>query len=208
MSVSKRSGTDTVEEITKKRIEKRNGEKRIMKSAKTNTVNNDDFKIIGKKFVFVINNDENNEKTDKACQAFIKWLATPQNSRKYIDCHGIIAGGWCINLPEVNTLYHIGTMYDALTGGTVDVIYLMFNNKLLNRIVYLDNEITQRGSILLPIDDKIEYVPFALKYTTARKKSTTTKTTEKTDKTTPTKTKTPKTATKTTKTTDKKVVTE
>lgn len=179
-------------------------------NAKTNTVNNDDFKIIGKKFVFVINNDENNEKTDKACQAFIKWLATPQNSRKYIDCHGIIAGGWCINLPEVNTLYHIGTMYDALTGGTVDVIYLMFNNKLLNRIVYLDNEITQRGSILLPIDDKIEYVPFALKYTTARKESTTTKTnstktptktqtkttektTEKTDKTTPTKTKTPKT---------------
>lgn len=170
-------------------------------NAKTNTVNNDDFKIIGKKFVFVINNDENNEKTDKACQAFIKWLATPQNSRKYIECHGIIAGGWCINLPEVNTLYHIGTMYDALTGGTVDVIYLMFNNKLLNRVVYLDNEITQRGSILLPIDDKIEYVPFALKYTTARKKSTTTKTT-------PTKTKTSKTATKTTKTTDKKVVTE
>lgn len=170
-------------------------------NAKTNTVNNDDFKIIGKKFVFVINNDENNEKTDKACQAFIKWLATPQNSRKYIDCHGIIAGGWCINLPEVNTLYHIGTMYDALTGGTVDVIYLMFNNKLLNRIVYLDNEITQRGSILLPIDDKIEYVPFAFKYTTARKKTptkkstTTPKTTQKTDtkksttqKSTPTKT--------------------
>lgn len=185
----------------------------------TNTKNtkNDDIKIIGKKFVFVINNDENNEKTDKACQAFIKWLATPQNSRKYIDCYGIVAGGWCINLPEVNTLYHIGTMYDALTGGTVDVIYLMFNNKLLNRIVYLDNEITQRGSILLPIDDKIEYVPFALKYTTARKKSTTTKTnstktptktqtkttektTEKTDKTTPTKTKTA------TKTENKKVV--
>lgn len=154
-----------------------------------NTVINNELKIVGKKFVFVINNDENNEKTDKACQAFIKWLATPQNSRKYIDCNGIVAGGWCINLPEVNTLYHIGTMYDALTGGTVDVIYLMFNNKLLNRIVYLDNEITQRGSILLPIDDKIEYVPFALKYTTARKKSTTTKT-----------------PTKTTKTTDKKVV--
>lgn len=168
-----------------------------------NTVTNNELKIVGKKFVFVINNDENNEKTNKACQAFIKWLATPQNSRKYIDCHGIIAGGWCINLPEVNTLYHIGTMYDALTGGTVDVIYLMFNNKLLNRIVYLDNEITQRGSILLPIDDKIEYVPFALKYTTARKKSTTTKTptktqTKTTQKTDTTKTqKTDKTPTKT-----------
>lgn len=163
--------------------------KSTTKTTENRRTENDDIKIIGKKFVFVINNDENNEKTDKACQAFIKWLATPQNSRKYIDCHGIIAGGWCINLPEVNTLYHIGTMYDALTGGTVDVIYLMFNNKLLNRIVYLDNEITQRGSILLPIDNKIEYVPFAFKYTTARKKtptkkSTTTKTENKTPKTT------------------------
>lgn len=169
-----------------------------------NTVTTNELKIVGKKFVFVINNDENNEKTNKACQAFIKWLATPQNSRKYTDCYGIVAGGWCINLPEVNTLYHIGTMYDALTGGTVDVIYLMFNNKLLNRIVYLDNEIAQRGSILLPIDDKIEYVPFAFKYTTARKKTpTTTKTNTKTNSTTtPTKTKTP---TKTTKTTAGKV---
>lgn len=176
-----------------------------------NTVIDNELKIVGKKFVFVINNDENNEKTDKACQAFIKWLATPQNSRKYIDCHGIVAGGWCINLPEVNTLYHIGTMYDALTGGTVDVIYLMFNNKLLNRIVYLDNEITQRGSILLPIDDKIEYVPFGFKYVNGTRKRATKKqstTTEKTNSTTtPTKTKTstktPKTAKTATKTAEK-----
>lgn len=178
----------------------------MKKTENTKTVENNDLQIIGKKFVFVINNDENNEKTDKACQAFIKWLATPQNSRKYIDCHGIIAGGWCINLSEVNTLYHIGTMYDALTGGTVDVIYLMFNNKLLNRIVYLDNEITQRGSILLPIDDKIEYVPFGFKYVNGTRKRATKKqstTTEKTNSTTtPTKTKTP---TKTTKTTAEKV---
>lgn len=176
-----------------------------------NTVIDNELKIVGKKFVFVINNDENNGKTDKACQAFIKWLATPQNSRKYIDCHGIVAGGWCINLPEVNTLYHIGTMYDALTGGTVDVIYLMFNNKLLNRIVYLDNEITQRGSILLPIDDKIEYVPLGFKYVNGTRKRATKKqstTTEKTNSTTtPTKTKTstktPKTAKTATKTAEK-----
>lgn len=192
---------------------------------KTNTVANtnaitDSIKIIGKKIEFVINNDENNEMTEKASMSFIEWLKTPQNSSKYINKYGIIAGGWCIDLANVKSIYHIGTMFDALTGGMVDIIYLIFDNKLLNRIVYLDNEIAQRGSILLPIDDKIEYVPFAFKYTTARKKtptkkSTTTKTenktpktTQKTDKTTPTKTKTPKTATKTTKTTDKKVVTD
>lgn len=186
----------------------------------TKNTKNDDIKIIGKKVEFVINNDENNEMTEKASMSFIEWLKTPQNSSKYINKYGIIAGGWCIDLANVKSIYHIGTMFDALTGGMVDIIYLIFDNKLLNRIVYLDNEIAQRGSILLPIDDKIEYVPFAFKYTTARKKSTTTKTptktqtkttektTEKTDKTTPTKTKTPKTATKTTKTTDKKVVAE
>lgn len=188
------------------------------------TTENGNIKIIGKKVEFVINNDENNEMTEKASMSFIEWLKTPQNSSKYINKYGIIAGGWCIDLANVKSIYHIGTMFDALTGGMVDIIYLIFDNKLLNRIVYLDNEIAQRGSILLPIDDKIEYVPFAFKYTTARKKSTTTKTptktqtktptkttektTEKTDKTTPTKTKTPKTATKTTKTTDKKVVAE
>lgn len=161
---------------------------------KTNTVANtnaitDSIKIIGKKVEFVINNDENNEMTEKASMSFIKWLKTPQNSSKYINKYGIIAGGWCIDLANVKSIYHIGTMFDALTGGMVDIIYLIFDNKLLNRIVYLDNEIAQRGSILLPIDDKIEYVPFAFKYTTARKKtptkkSTTTKTENKTPKTT------------------------
>lgn len=186
-----------------------------MKKTSENVTNNE-FKLIGKKFKFCINNDTDCEKTEKASIAFIEWLKTPQNNKKYIDRYGIIAGGWCINIADVVSMYHIGCAYDALTGGTVEMIYLTFDNRLLNRIVYLDSEILQRGSILLPIDDKIEYVPFAFKYTTARKKSTTTKTqtkttektTEKTDKTTPTKTKTPKTATKTTKTTDKKVVTE
>jgi len=193
-----------------------------MKKTSENVTNtNNEFKLIGKKFKFCINNDTDCEKTEKASIAFIEWLKTPQNNKKYIDCYGIIAGGWCIDIADVVSMYHIGVAYDALTGGVVDVIYITFNNELLNRIVYLDNEITQRGSILLPIDDKIEYVPFAFKYTTARKKTptkkstttktqtkTTEKTTEKTDKTTPTKTKTPKTATKTTKTTDKKVVTD
>lgn len=161
---------------------------------KTNTVANtnaitDSIKIIGKKVEFVINNDENNEMTEKASMSFIEWLKTPQNSSKYINKYGIIAGGWCIDLANVKSIYHIGTMFDALTGGMVDIIYLIFDNKLLNRIVYLDNEIAQRGSILLPIDDKIEYVPFAFKYTTARKKtptkkSTMTKTENKTPKTT------------------------
>lgn len=173
-------------------------------NTKTNTVNNDDFKIIGKKIEFIINNDEDNEMTEKASMSFIKWLKTPQNSNKYTNQYGIIAGGWCVDLANVQSIYHIGTMFDALTGGMVDVIYLIFENKLLNRIVYLDNKITQRGSILLPIDNKIEYVPFALKYTTARKRTTTKKSTPKTtaktnSTTTPTKTKTP------TKTTAEKV---
>lgn len=170
-------------------------------NTKTNTVNNNDFKIIGKKFKFCINNDTNTELTEQACLAFIKWLSTPQNSKKYIDCHGIMAGGWCINLSDVTEMYHIGSAYDALTGGTVEVIYLKFDNRLLNRIVYLDSEIINRGSILLPIDGKIEYIPFSFKYTTARKRtakkqSTTEKTTATTKKT--------KTATKTPKTTPTK----
>lgn len=173
-----------------------------------NTVTNNDLQIVGKKIEFVINNDENNEKTEKATVSFIEWLKTSFNSRKYIDRYGIIPGGWCVDITDVTSIYHIGTAYDAITGNTVDIIYLIFDNKLLNRIVYFDNEIAQRGSILLPIDDKIEYVPFAFKYTTARKKtptkkSTTTKTNTKTNSTTtPTKTKTP---TKTTKTTAEKV---
>lgn len=103
----------------------------------------------------------------------------------------------------------------------MDIIYLKFENRLLNRIVYLDNTIVERGTILLPIDNKIEYVPFALKYTTARKNQQRQKQTVqkhqrkhrqkqrknngKTDKTTPTKTKTPK---RQRKQQTKKVVTE
>lgn len=105
-------------------------------------------------------------------------------------------------------MYHIGVAYDALTGGVVDVIYITFNNELLNRIVYLDNEIAQRGTILLPIGDKIEYIPFSFKYVNGTQKRVTKKqsTTEKT----PTeKTPTKKTPTKKTKTdTTKKAVSE
>lgn len=184
------------------------------KTTTNTTTENGNIKIVGKRVEFVINNDENNEKTEKATVAFIEWLKTSFNSKKYIDRYGIIPGGWCIDITDVNEIIHVGTAFDSITGGDVAIIYLKFNNSLLDRIVYLDNTIVERGSILLPIDDKIEYVPFALKYTTARKKSTTTKTnstktpTKTQTKTTPTKTKTPKTATKTTKTTDKKVVTE
>lgn len=171
-----------------------------MKST-TNTKNtkntkNDDIKIIGKKVEFVINNDENNEMTEKASMSFIEWLKTPQNSSKYINKYGIIAGGWCIDLANVKSIYHIGTMFDALTGGMVDIIYLIFDNKLLNRIVYLDNEITQRGSILLPIDDKIEYIPFSFKYVNGTRKRATKKQST-TEKTTATKTNTTATTEKT-----------
>ena len=180
-----------------------------MKNTKTeNTVTNN-IDVIGKPFAFVINNDEQTEKTEKASMAFIEWIKTSQGSKKYIDKYGIIAGGWCIDMTDVVNFVHVATAQDALTGGAVDVIYLIFENELLNRIVYLDGAIRQRGSILLPIDNKIEYIPFAFKYTTARKKtptkkSTTTKTsTDTKTKTTP-KTKT-STATKTqTKTTENK----
>lgn len=176
----------------------------------TNTTENSDIKIVGKRIEFIINNDENNEKTEKATVAFIEWLKTSFNSKKYIDRYGIIPGGWCIDITDVNEIIHVGTAFDSITGGDVAIIYLKFNNSLLDRIVYMDNAIIKRGSILLPIDNKIEYVPFTFKYTTARKKtptkkSTTTKTsTDTKTKTTP-KTKTPKTATKTT---EKKVVTD
>lgn len=182
------------------------------KTTTNTTTENGNIKIVGKRIEFVINNDENNEKTEKATVAFIEWLKTPFNSKKYIDRYGIIPGGWCIDITDVNEIYHIGTAYDSITGGTVEMVYLKFENRLLNRIVYLDNIIVERGSILLPIDNKIEYVPFAFKYTTARKKtptkkSTTTKTNStKTPTKTQTKTKTPKTATE--KITDKKVVTD
>lgn len=171
----------------------------------TNTTENGDIKIVGKRIEFVINNDENNEKTEKATVSFIEWLKTSFNSRKYIDHYGIIPGGWCIDITDVDEIIHIGTAFDSITGGDVAIIYLKFNNELLNRIVYFDNTIIKRGSILLPIDNKIEYVPFTFKYTTARKKTTTTKTNTKTNSTTtPTKT---KTSTKTPKTTPTKTKT-
>lgn len=171
-----------------------------MKKTSENVTNNE-FKLIGKKFKFCINNDTECEKTNNAVLSFIEWLKTPQNSKKYIDRYGIIAGGWCIDIADVVSMYHICVAYDALTGGVVDVIYITFNNELLNRIVYLDNEIAQRGTILLPIGDKIEYIPFSFKYVNGTRKRATKKqsTTEKTA------TKTTKT---TEKTTDKKVVTD
>lgn len=175
---------------------------------KTNTVTNtntitDSIKIVGKKVEFVINNDENTELTEKATVAYIEWLKTPFNSRKYTDTYGIVAGGWCIDLSDVTEIYHIGTAYDSITGGTVEMIYLTFDNRLLNRIVYLDSEILQRGSILLPIDGKIEYIPFSFKYINGTRKRTTKKSTT-TQKSTPTKTST-KTSTNTTEK-SKKVV--
>ena len=167
--------------------------KKTNENTNTKNTKNDDIKIIGKKIVFVINNDENNEKTDTACRAFREWLKTPFGSKKYIDNFGIIPGGWGIDIANVIEFIHIGSAYDSITGGTVEMIYLKFENRLLNRIVYLDSEILQRGSILLPIDGKIKYIPFSFKYmngTRKRKTPTKTDTMEKT-----TATKTPKTDT-------------
>lgn len=155
--------------------------KTVTENKLTNTVTNNDFKIVGKKFKFCINNDTDTELTKQACLAFIDWLKTPQNSKKYINSHGIVAGGWCIDITDVVSMYHIGCAYDALTGGTVEMLYLTFDNRLLDRIVYLDSEILQRGSILLPIDGKIEYIPFSFKYMNGtRKRKTPTKTQTKT----------------------------
>ena len=181
----------------------------MKKTENTKTVENNDLQIIGKEFVFVINNDENNEKTDTACQAFREWLETPQNNKKYVNKYGIVGGDWQIDIADVTEFIHVATAQDALTGGEVDAIYLTFTNSLLDRFVYLDSEIRKRGTVLLPIDGRIEYVPFGFKYVNGTRKRTTktstanTKTdTKKTENKTPTKT--PKTK----KTTDKKVVTE
>ena len=183
----------------------------MKKTENTKATTNNDLQIVGKKIEFVINNDENNEKTEKATVAFIEWLKTSFNSKKYIDRYGIIPGGWCVDITDVTSIYHIGTAYDAITGNTVDIIYLMFDNKLLNRIVYFDNTIVNRGSILLPIDGNIQSIPFSFKYKTARKNSTkksTPKTTAKTENKTNTikkinNDKAPTTPTKTEKTTTK-----
>lgn len=169
---------------------------------KTNENVTGELKVIGKPFTFVINNDEQTEKTEKASIAFLEWIKTSQNRKKYIDNFGIIPGGWCIDLSDVVSFNHVATAQDAPTGGEVDVIYLTFaNNSLLNRFVYLDSEIRKRGTILLPIDGRIEYVPFGFKYTTARKQ-TTKKSTPKTS-TANTKTDTKKTENKTPKTNTK-----
>lgn len=177
----------------------------MKKTENTKATTNNDLQIIGKKIKFCINNDIDTELTKKACLSFIEWLKTSQNSSKYINKYGIIAGGWCINLSDVIDIYHICTAYDSITGGMVDVLYITFENPLLNRIVYMDNEILKRGTILLPIDETVQNIPFSFKYqnqrkTTARKTKTEKTNTTKSTKTptTPTKTKTPKTTEKTT----------
>ena len=182
----------------------------------TNTKNtkNDDIKIIGKKFVFVINNDENTELTETACIAFREWLKTPQNNKKYINKYGIVGGDWQVDISDVTEFIHVATAQDSLSGGMVDVIYIKFQNSLLDRFVYLDNKLNSTKTVLLPIGDNIQTIPFDIKYKTTRKttkktNSTTTPTptktpkTEKTTKTTTTKTPTKKTSTKTEKTTEK-----
>lgn len=176
----------------------------MKKTENTKTVENNDLQIIGKKFVFVINNDENNEKTDTACQAFREWLETPQNNKKYVNKYGIVGGDWQVDIADVTEFIHVATAQDALTGGEVDVIYLTFTNSLLDRFVYLDSEIRKRGTILLPINNTVQYVPFGFKYKTQRKTTARKTKTEKTENKTPkTNTKTNSTKTNTTATTEK-----
>lgn len=180
----------------------------------TKTVENNDLQIIGKKFVFVINNDEQTEKTDTACHAFREWLRTPQNNKKYINKYGIVGGDWQVDIADVTEFIHVATAHDSLCGGIVDVIYIKFQNSLLDRFVYLDNKLNSTKTVLLPIGDNIQTIPFDIKYKTTRKttkktNSTTTPTptktpkTEKTSTKTTTKTPTKKTSTKTEKTTEK-----
>lgn len=163
------------------------------------------LEVIGKSFQFIINNDEPTDFTEQAGVALIEWFKTNQNSKKYTEKYGIISGGWGIDIAEVNSFNHVATAQDALTGGEVDVIYLTFANSLLNRFVYLDSEIRKRGTILLPINNTVQYVPFGFKYKTQRKTTARKTKTEKTNTTEPTKT--PKTE-KTTKTPTKKTSTK
>lgn len=175
-----------------------------MKNTTNTKTTNNELTIVGKKFKFCINNDTDTELTKQACIALIEWLATPQNSKKYINRYGIIPGGWCINLSDTKEMFHVGTAFDALTGGVVDIIYLVFDNELLNRIVYMDNTILKNGNILLPIDNIIKKIPFSFKYVNGtRKRKTMATDTTKTPKITPTNTKTSQT-----KTENKKAVTE
>lgn len=162
------------------------------------------LEVIGKSFQFIINNDEPTDFTEQASVALIEWFKTNQNSKKYAEKYGIISGGWGIDITEVNSFNHVATAQDALTGGEVDVIYLTFANSLLNRFVYLDSEIRKRGTILLPINNTVQYVPFGFKYKTQRKTTARKTKTEKTENKTPkTNTKTNSTKTNTTATTEK-----
>lgn len=205
--------------------------KKTSENVTENQIITGNLEVIGKSFQFIINNDEPTDFTEQASVALIEWFKTNQNSKKYAEKYGIISGGWGIDITEVNSFNHVATAQDALTGGEVDVIYLTFANSLLNRFVYLDSEIRKRGTILLPINNTVQYVPFGFKYKTQRKTTARKTKTEKTENKTPktntktnstktnttattekTPTKKTKTATKTTKTTekttDKKVVTD
>lgn len=163
------------------------------------------LEVIGKSFQFIINNDEPTDFTEQASVALIEWFKTNQNSKKYAEKYGIISGGWGIDITEVNSFNHVATAQDALTGGEVDVIYLTFANSLLNRFVYLDSEIRKRGTILLPINNTVQYVPFGFKYKTQRKTTARKTKTEKTENKTP-KTNTKTNSTKTNTTATKKAV--
>lgn len=178
--------------------------KKTNENATENQIITGNLEVIGKSFQFIINNDEPTEFTEQASVALIEWFKTNQNSKKYTEKYGIISGGWEIDITEVNSFNHVATAQDALTGGEVDVIYLTFANSLLNRFVYLDSEIRKRGTILLPINNTVQYVPFGFKYKTQRKTTARKTKTEKTENKTPkTNTKTNSTKTNTTATTEK-----
>lgn len=178
--------------------------KKTNENVTENQIITGNLEVIGKSFQFIINNDEPTDFTEQASVALIEWFKTNQNSKKYAEKYGIISGGWGIDITEVNNFNHVATAQDALTGGEVDVIYLTFANSLLNRFVYLDSEIRKRGTILLPINNTVQYVPFGFKYKTQRKTTARKTKTEKTENKTPkTNTKTNSTKTNTTATTEK-----
>lgn len=174
--------------------------KKTSENVTENQIITGNLEVIGKSFQFIINNDEPTDFTEQASVALIEWFKTNQNSKKYAEKYGIISGGWGIDITEVNSFNHVATAQDALTGGEVDVIYLTFANSLLNRFVYLDSEIRKRGTILLPINNIVQYVPFGFKYKTQRKTTARKTKTEKTENKTP---KTNSTKTNTTATTEK-----
>ena len=178
--------------------------KKTNENVAENQIITGNLEVIGRSFQFVINNDEPTDFTEQASVALIEWFKTSQNSKKYTEKYGIISGGWGIDIAEVNSFNHVATAQDAITGGEVDVIYLTFANSLLNRFVYLDSEIRKRGTILLPINNTVQYVPFGFKYKTQRKTTARKTKTEKTENKTPkTNTKTNSTKTNTTATTEK-----